>query len=134
MSKTPVFDFSSMEKMEKEFAEEEKAEQEANLKQIKERNDKARTIIKQFSEPIITELDGIEFMLKPISVATWDLVEGNKEDPSSQSTVVRQSLLSPKLSDEEFKLLPAGLKYRLFMFLLQDFFLIAGRVTRKDSS
>ena len=122
----------SIAQMDKEIAEEEKKEQEQNLKDIKDRNTKARIIIQRFSQPIECELDDIVFMLKPISVGSWDTTEGKKEDPAFQSKVVRDSLLSPELSEEEFGLLPAGLKYKLFMFLLQDFFLTAGKVKRKD--
>ncbi len=124
----------SIKKMEKEMQEEEKKAEETNLEEVKDRNKKARLIIQRFSEPIETELDDIIFMLKPITVAVWDMVEGDKEDPSAQTIVVRECLLSPELSDAEFNLLPAGLKYRLFMFLLQDFFLMAGRVVRKNPS
>jgi len=71
-------------------------------------------------------------MLKPISVGSWNITEGDREDPKFQSTIVQNSLLSPELSKTEFTLLPAGLIYKLFMYLLQDFFLTAGKVTRKN--
>jgi len=125
----PVSD--SIKEMEKEMVEVDKKAEEANLEVIKERNKKARIIIQRFNEPFEAEIDDIIFMLKPISVASWDKIEGDREDPKAQSEVVRDCLLSPELSEEEFKQLPAGIKYKLFMFLLQDFFLIAGKVTRK---
>ncbi len=125
----PVND--SIKEMEKEMAVQEKKDADANLEQIKERNKKARIIIQRFNTPIEAEVDDIVFMLKPISVSSWDRIEGDRENPSAQSEVVRDCLLSPELSEEEFKLLPAGIKYKLFMFLLQDFFLIAGKVQRK---
>lgn len=133
--KNNAFNFNipeSIAKMDKELFEEDKKAQEQNIKDIQDRNSKARIIIQKFSQPIECELDDIIFMLKPISVGSWDTTEGDKEDPSFQSTIVRNSLLSPELSEKEFNLLPAGLKYKLFMFLLQDFFLIAGKVKRKN--
>lgn len=130
----PVFNFGipdSVKEMEEEMRAEDKKAEEANLEQIKDRNSKARIIIQRFSQPIECELDDIIFMLKPISVGSWDLAEGKKDEPLFQSMIVRDSLISPDLSDEEFKLLPAGLKYKLFMILLQDFFSTAGKVKRK---
>lgn len=133
--KKPAFNFNipdSIKEMDKEIEAEDKRIQEQNLKEIKNRNEKARIIIQRFSEPIECELDGIIFMLKPISVGSWDTTEGDKEEPAFQSKIVRDSLLSPELSEKEFDLLPAGLKYKLFMFLLQDFFLLAGKVKRNN--
>ncbi len=134
----PTYNFSEMPQsikdMEQELAEEEKQQQEDNLKQIQERNNKARALLKKVTEPLVVEYVGIEFRLSSISVASWDEIQGDKDSPSARSIVVRNSMLSPELSDEEFKLLPAGLKYKLFMYLLQDFFLIAGKVIMKDTS
>jgi len=130
----PVFNFSvpdSVKEMEAEMIAEDKAVEEANLEKIKDRNSKARMIIRKFSEPIECELDDIVFTLKPITVGSWDIAEGDREDPKFHSMIVKDSLVSPELSDDEFKLLPAGLKYKLFMILLQDFFSIAGKVERK---
>jgi len=132
--KPNAFNFNipaSMEEMNKEFEEEDKKEKDENLKVIKDRNSKARMIIKRLSEPIECELEDILFTLKPISVSSWDTSEGDKDDPAFQSSIVRNSLVSPELSEKEFNLLPAGLKYKLFMFLLQDFFSTAGKVIRK---
>jgi len=138
MSKPPSFNFTELPKnileMEKEMSEEEKKIEEENLKTIADRNAKARQIIKKFSQPIIIELDDIEFKLKPITVSLWDEVEGDKESPAIRTKVVKDSLISPELSDEEFNTLPGGLKYKLYMLLLQDFFLMAGRVKIKPAS
>lgn len=136
---SPIFNFSeeipdSIKTMEQEMVKEDKEREEENLKIIQERNEKARLLIKKFSEPLVMELDDIEFKIKPITVALWDEVQGNKDDIAVRSKVVRESLITPELSEEEFNLLPAGLKYKLFMVLLQNFFLIAGRVKMKTTS
>lgn len=137
--KSSSFNFTDMpdsiKQMEAEMKAEDVAVEKANLDKIKERNSKARIIIQKFSEPIQCEIDDIVFMVKPISVGSWDMAseEGDtKENPIFQSRIVRDCLISPELSNEEFNLLPAGLKYKLFIFLLQDFFLIAGKMTRKN--
>ena len=139
MDKKPMaFNFSEMpdsiKQMEAEMAEDDKVQETANLDLIKERNTKARNILKKFSEPIECEIDDIIFMVKPITVGVWDLAsaEGDREDPVFQSKVVKECLVAPELSSEEFNLLPAGLKYKLFMFLLQNFFLIAGKVKKRN--
>lgn len=140
--KTNEFKFGNLPnnivEMEKELLKEEKKEQEEKLKTIRDRNKKARSIIEKLSKPIEVEIDDIVFTLKPVSVYAWDMAHGNgddkytREDPEFQSTVVKECIVSPSLSDEEFKLLPAGLKYKLFMYLLRDFFSIAGKAIKKN--
>ncbi len=118
----------------KEIDQQEKVEQEANLEVIKSRQDKAKLLIKKFSKPIIATLEDIEFVLKPITVALWDEIDGDKESVKAQTIVVRESLISPKLDEHEFNGLPGGLKLKLFLILIQDFFLTAGKVKRKSIS
>jgi len=124
----------SVKEMEAELLQEELEAKEANLKLIKDKNKKARSILKKLSEPIEAEIEDIVFTLSPISVSVWDMVEGKKDDPASQTIVVRECLLSPDLSDEEFNLLPAAIKYKLFMYLLQSFFSMAAKMERKSPS
>lgn len=124
----------SIKQMEKEMAKDDIKAEKANLEKIKDKNKKAMDILKKLSKPIVAKIEDIVFTLNPITVAIWDFVEGNKDDPASQTIIVRECLQSPELSEKEFDILPAAIKYKLFMYLLQDFFSMAAKMERNISS
>lgn len=101
---------------------------------VLENNRKARDIIKSFTSKIQVELDDVLFFMVPITVKLWDTIGGKTDSEENKTELVYQSLVSPKLTREEFDELPAPLKIKLYQSLMKNFFQISSRVRVKTQT
>jgi len=131
---TPSYSFgtipSGIKEMKGILDDEMEEEAKKQIEDLQAKNDIAKDIIKKLTRKITAEVEGINWVMRPISVAVWDEVEGAEDDIKKQSYVVRKSLEYPEFNETQFGLIDAGIKYKLYMILLQDFFLMAGKIKR----
>jgi len=88
-----------------------------------------KELSKRFNQKFMVDVDGIDFILKPISVQVWDRIGGKDAKEDDKTYAVWDSMVSPKMTRDEFDMLPAPIKYQLYLLLMQNFFALAGRIS-----
>jgi len=123
----------AMAKTETIFSEADKKEKVEVDAEIKKKNTTFQELTKRFNQKFTADVDGIDFIMKPISVQVWDRIGGKDATEDDKTYAVWSSLVSPILTRDEFDMLPAPIKYQLYLLLMQNFFGLAGRISTKKS-
>lgn len=100
--------------------------------EIKIETIEAQKYIQKLHNRIDVDVDGMSMILKTISVLDWDTSSGDEANITQQTDLIYSCILSPKMTRAEFDTFPAAVKYKLHRFLLDDFFVIAGKTVLKD--
>jgi len=123
----------ALKKTETIFSEADAKEKEQKDEAVGKKNESFQSLSKRFNQKFSVDVDGIEFILKPISVQVWDRIGGKDAKEDDKTYAVWDSLVSPNVTRDEFDMLPAPIKYQLYLLLMQNFFALAGRISTKKS-
>lgn len=114
--------------------EADKAEEEKSFTDIVDETKALGEFFEVINTPIVRLVEGIEFVLRPISVKDWLSIGGDNSTVVNQFKLVRNCIISPTLSEHQYNQMPAPISQSLYLFLMQNFFLIAGKVTENTST